>query len=304
MRLILRSLIVLAALWLGATLLAAWVLPDHLLKAPLPVRSETEVAQRLDGLQGPGGTWTEHRVAGGEGVPLRVRWLHHPRPRGVVLYLHGFGDDAFGTVGYAQSLPEWDAVMFTFRGRDMDPATPSTLGAWERKDVAAVVAFLEAQGVGRSRLLLVGVSQGAGVALLALHDLEAEGPPLGGSLLESPFRDLGDAARNHLGGVLGRGVVLAVPALEVAIRVAGRRARFDPAEVSPLAAARSLKTPVALLAGDADAITPLAGVREIAAHLPDLKVVPGAGHCEAGARVPGGWGAWAQVRVERWFGHP
>jgi pimeloyl-ACP methyl ester carboxylesterase len=205
-------------------------------------------------------------------------------------------------VGYSQSLPDWDAVMFTFRGRDQDPRTPSTLGAWERRDVAAVVAFLEARGAGRRRLLLVGVSQGAGVALLALRDLEASGQPLGGALLESPFRDLGDAARNHLRGVLGRGVVFAVPALEAAIRIAGRRARFDPVLVSPLVAARGLKTPVALLAGDADAITPLEGVRALAVHLTDLTVVSGAGHCEAGARVPGGWGAWAQVRVARWFG--
>lgn len=303
MRLLVRCCLAVLVPWLAATALAVNLLPGQLLQAPLPARSPAEVARRLDQLAERGGAWTEHRVAGGQGVPLRVRWLHRSGSQGVAIFLHGFGDDAFGTVGYARSLPGWDALMFTFRGRDLDPTVPSTLGGWERQDVTAVVAFLESQGVSRNRILLVGVSQGAGVALLALKDLESGGNPLAGALLESPFMDLGDAARNHVRGVLGGFEPLARPAEWLTLRVAGRRAGFDPKEVSPLAASRGLRTPVALLAGDRDTTTPLAGVREIAAHLPDLTVVQGAEHCEAGARVPGGWGAWARERLRRW-GHP
>lgn len=297
---LLKACIALLFLWGAITLLGALLLPAHLLKAPLPVRTDAQRASLRAALTGDGDHWTFHRVRGGEGAPLEVAWLHRPRSKGVAMYLHGFGDDAFGTVGYSRSLPDWDAVMFTFRGRDRHPEIASTLGAWERIDVAAVVALLEGAGVPRARLLIVGASQGAGVALLALADLEQSGAPLAGALLESPFRDLRDAARNHIRSRIGGWEWLCRSAETLALRRAGGFGRFDPALVSPLTASRGLRTPLALLAGDADQITPLEGVAEIARFHPDLVVIAGAGHCEAGARLPQGWSAWAQERLERW----
>lgn len=38
----------------------------------------------------------------------------------------------------------------------------------------------------------------------------------------------------------------------------------------------------------------------LAATNPDLTIVPGAGHCEASNRLPGGWGAWANLRLQKW----
>jgi pimeloyl-ACP methyl ester carboxylesterase len=218
----------------------------------------------------------------------------------VAVILHGFGDDAFGSAPRLLDLPDLDAVVFTFRGRDMDPTIPVALGAWERKDVDAVVGYLVGHGIHRDRILLVGASQGAGVALLALEDLERTGSALGGALLESPFLDLRDATRNHLRGTLGRAEILARPAESVALWRAGRVARFDPDSVSPLRASRDLRTPMAFITGDADVVTPLAGVEAIAHRHPDLTVVTGAGHLEAGERFPGGWKAWAEPRLIRW----
>ncbi|HJV22015.1 MAG TPA: alpha/beta hydrolase, partial [Holophagaceae bacterium] len=245
------------------------------------------------------GAWTRHDLRGAQGAPLELWWLHRPRPRGLALLLHGFGDDAWGMAPLARSLPEWDVAVFTFRGRDRHSEVFSTLGAHERADVAAVVGLAEAGGVPRGRLILVASSQGAGTALLALADLDPGGP-LGGALLEAPFRDLREAARNHLRGTLGRLEPLTRLAQAVALARAGRLAGFDPDTVSPLAAAPRVHTPVALLTGDADPVTPIEGVRAIARALPDLTIVPGAGHCEAGSRVPGGWRAWAESRLHRW----
>lgn len=233
-------------------------------------------------------------------MPLEVWWLHRLQPKGAAIILHGFGDDAWGSATRARELPDWDTVVFTFRGRDRHPEIPSTLGAWERQDVVRVEEFLERQGFPRQRILMVGTSMGAGVALLSLEDLERSGPPLAGALLESPYRDLRDAASNHLKGTLGWAEVLARPAEYLAIRRAARLARFNANEVSPLDASVDLRTPIALLSGDADTITPLAGVQAIAAHHPDLTVVRGAGHCEAGGRIPGGWKAWADARLASW----
>ena len=300
MRLILRLFLPLFLLWAGLTVAAGFVLPDQLLKGPMPNRTEEQRQNIRVSLTGNGSRWTRHDVQGGEGAPLEVWWLHRSHPKGVAILLHGFGDDAWGTVTRAWDLPDWDAVVFTFRGRDRHPEIPATLGAWERQDAVRVAGFLEKQGFLRRQILVVGTSMGAGVALLALADLERSGLSLAGALLESPYLDLHDAARNHIKGTLGGFEALVWPAEQIAIHRAARAAHFSADAVSPLNASLGLRTPIALLAGDTDNITPLAGVRMIARHHPDLTVVPGAGHCEAGGRVQGGWKAWADARFSKW----
>lgn len=299
-RSLLRAGLALSILYWSASFLAGWWLPTLLLDAPLPDRPSGEVEASLAALAGESGHWTVHSVPSGVGVTLRVHWLHRPNAKGAAILLHGFGDDALGTAPRLRDLPGLDVLCFTFRGRDLVPETPSTLGGHERGDVAAVVRFVEGAGWPRSRQLLVGSSQGAGVAILALADLEQQGAPLAGALLESPFMDLQDAARNHLRGTLGSLEVLARPAEWIGLWRSGRIAGFDPAAVSPVRASRGLRTPLALLAGDADPITPLAGVQAIAWNHPDLTIVPGAGHLEAGSKVPGGWRAWADRRLRSW----
>lgn len=298
---LLRAVLTLSILYGTSSLLAGWWLPHLLLNAPLPQRACGEVGASLAALAGESGHLTVHPVPSGMGVILRVHWLHRPNATGAAILLHGFGDDALGTAPRLRDLPGLDVLCFTFRGRDLMPETASTLGGHERGDVAAVVRFLEgAAGWPRSRQVLVGCSQGAGVAILALADLEQHGAPLAGALLESPFMDLHDAARNHLRGTLGGFEVLARPAEWIGLWRAGRIAGFDPGTVSSVRASQGLRTPLALLAGDADRITPLPGVQAIAWNHPDLIIVPGADHLEAGNRVPGGWKAWADLRLRSW----
>ncbi|NTV73648.1 MAG: alpha/beta hydrolase [Holophaga sp.] len=194
-----------------------------------------------------------------------------------------------------------DAVTFTFRNRDLVPGPPSTLGGWESWDVVAVLNRLAAEGVPREKMLLVGTSQGAGVALLALEQVEQDGKgPLGGALLESPYEDLVAAAKNHLRGTLGRAEWLLRPGEHLALARAGHLAHFKPMGVSPKEASKKIQTPIALLTGDADDVTPLQGVKRISVYHPDLTIVLGAHHLEAGSMVAGGWKAWAWPRLGKW----
>lgn len=301
MRRALSSLFALLIFYVAASTVAGFLLPPLLLHPPEPARTLMDRDAVLARLAGDQGRWTEHPLVGGGGAALDLFWLHRPRSKGVVITLHGFGDDAWGAAGRLLDLPDWDGAVFTFRGRDLHPDLPCTLGAHEQWDVVSVVRFLEASGVPRTRIVIAAASQGAGVALLALRDLERDGGPLGGALLESPFRDLRAAARNDLRGTLGGFEPLARPAERVALWRAGRLAGFDPDAVSPLQAARGLRTPLALLTGDADGITPLAGVQAIASAAgAPLSVVPGAGHLEAGRQFPGGWKRWAEGRLQAW----
>ncbi|MBI1754399.1 MAG: alpha/beta fold hydrolase [Acidobacteria bacterium] len=289
------------AAWVVASVgLGWWVLPGLLLHPPLPIRTEFQREAVRKELLAQGGALTRHEVMGGEGARLELWRLRRGHPRGVVLYLHGFGDDVWGTLGQARALPEWDAAGFTFRGRDRDPGRPCTLGGWERADAVAAVHHLMAEGFSPNRFLIAGWSMGAGVALLALEDLEREGVHLGGALLECPFQNLRRAAQDHLRGTLGAFEPVARLAERVAIRAAGRQAHVDPAQVDPARSADRLQVRIALITGSADGDTPVDGVRRVARAHPDLTVVEGAGHCEASRQLPGGWGGWARARIEAW----
>jgi alpha-beta hydrolase superfamily lysophospholipase len=150
-------------------------------------------------------------------------------------------------------------------------------------------------------MVLVGASQGAGVALLALDRLEREGGgPLGGALLESPYESLAASTRNHVRRNVGRWEWLLRPAEHLALARVGRAAHFQPLGVSPRSVAGHLRTPVAILAGDQDDVTPLGGIQAIADRQGELTVVPGCRHLEAGVRIPGGWSHWAQPYLQRW----
>jgi hypothetical protein len=136
--------------------------------------------------QDPGGVW-EHQAVG----PLTLWRLRRQAPApGVVLLLHGFGDDRWGTSPALRWFPELDAAIFTYRQRDEAlregrPAPPVTFGAQEALEVVTMVHALEAQGTPRNRILLMGRSLGASVGVLALARLEREGNgPLGGFIWE------------------------------------------------------------------------------------------------------------------------
>ena len=145
----------------------------------------------------PGGTWSSEEVAG-----LQLWTLKRKMPsKGLVLLLHGFGDDRWGTSPALRCFPKLDSAIFTYRRRDDalragGPAPFVTFGAKESEEVASIVRHLEATGTPRHRILVLGRSLGASVGLLALAKLEADGHgPLGGIIWEgapASSRDFGE----------------------------------------------------------------------------------------------------------------
>ena len=146
----------------------------------------------------PGGTWQIREVEG-----LQVWTLKRPRPApGVVLLLHGFGDDRWGTSPALRWFPDLDAAIFTYFRRDdalrfRREVPLVTFGARESKEVVRVIHDLEVQGIPRRKVVLMGRSLGASVGILALIQLEAENRgPLGGIVWEgAPTSSLDFAER-------------------------------------------------------------------------------------------------------------
>jgi len=226
----------------------------------------------------PGGAWSSESVDG-----LQLWRLHRAKPApGVVLLLHGFGDDRWGTSPALRWFPGLDAAIFTYLDRDDairqgKPVPPVTFGVRESEEVVAMVHRLEAEGTPRGRILLMGRSLGASVGLLALDRLEAEGKgPLGGIVWEGPPISSRDFAERLVRGPQDRWWhVLAPPIGAMAARWAGDLGRYDPRQTDLLARlqGRTFQTPALVFLAMEDRLSPPLMQSRLADHFQRVQVV-------------------------------
>lgn len=264
----------------------------------------TDLAAGSDG--DPGGAWTSEEVDG-----LQLWHLHRKAPApGVVLLLHGFGDDRWGTSPALRWFPALDAAIFTYLRRDDAmrsgrPAPPITFGARESADVVRIVHRLEAEGTPRDRIVLMGRSLGASVGLMALADLEREGRgPLGGIIWEGAPASSRDFAERLVRGPEDRwwhGLAPLIGAL--ASRVAGHLGRYAPEDTDLRRRVASLRfrTPGLCFLATQDRLAPPPVQRALAARFESIRVVEvptwhlhcsevlGPGYAQAIARATASW---------------
>ena len=104
-----------------------------------------------------------------DGTRIAGWFLAHPRPRGTVLLLHGFGTNHFGVVHLAYDLFKRDlqSLMVDFRGHGASEGDGTTLGLRERQDVLGALQYLHSRhDVDADRIGIYGVSMGGATALL------------------------------------------------------------------------------------------------------------------------------------------
>lgn len=234
-----------------------------------------ELAKGSDG--DPGGAWRSNEVGG-----LQLWRFERDSAEGVVLLLHGFGDDRWGTSPALKWFPRQHAAIFTYLRRDDAMRAGSrqpfvTFGACEAENVVQIVRHLEATGTPRSRILLMGRSLGASVGLLALAKLEAEGGPLGGFIWEgapASSRDFGE--RLVRGGKDAFWHSLLAPLIgELGSRWAARRGAYDRQATDlrrALGDAR-LKTPSLAFIATQDRLAPLETQRFAASRFERIEIL-------------------------------
>jgi hypothetical protein len=214
---------------------------------------------------------------------LQLWRLTRARPSaGVVLLLHGFGDDRWGTSPALKWLPSLDAAIFTYRRRDDamrrgGPVPPVTFGALESPEVVRMVHHLEALGHPRSRILLLGRSLGASVGLLALAQLEREGQgPLGGIIWEGAPASSRSFAERLVRGPEDRWWhLLAPPIGAAAARIAGRMGAYAPEDTDLLrrTAGQRFETPGLCFLATQDRLAPPEVQRALAARFRQSRLV-------------------------------
>ncbi len=274
----------------GVTAFGAWKaravaheLTDPPFYTPQPLARVAETyADLAHGSEGdPGGTWGSEEVGG-----LQLWTLRRPTPsRALVLLLHGFGDDRWGTSPALKWFPEQDTAIFTYLRRDDalrgGRRTPFiTFGARESEEVVRIIHHLESKGWDRSRILLMGRSLGASVGLLATARLEAEGRgPLGGIIWEGAPLGARDFAERLIRGPQDRAWHVMAPLLgATAARWAARRGGYHLSDTDPRVhlGPGTLKTPTLCFLATQDRLAPPAGQRRLlqAFQAPTVVEVP------------------------------
>ncbi len=264
-----------------------------------------ELAEGRDG--DPGGRWSSEEVAG-----LQLWRFKRPTPSpGVVLLLHGFGDDRWGTSPALKWFPRLDAAIFTYRRRDDalrrgGPAPAVTFGVLESRDVVGMVHHLEASGIPRKQILLLGRSLGASVGLLALADLEREGRgPLAGIIWEGAPASSRSFAERLVRGPEDRWWhVLAPPIGAAAAFMAGRMAGYAPRDTDLLQRTGDLQfaTPSLCFLATQDRLVPPEVQRFLAARFQQGRVIEASTwHLHCAEALGTGYTDAIRSAVDEWF---
>ena len=264
-----------------------------------------ELAEGQDG--DPGGSWSSEEVRG-----LQLwRFTRRAASPGVVLLLHGFGDDRWGTSPALKWFPNLDAAIFTYRRRDdamrkggTIPAV--TFGVEESRDVVGVVHHLEDSGVPRRRIVLLGRSLGASVGLMALADLEREGKgPLAGIIWEGAPASSRSFAERLVRGPRDRWWhVLAPPIGALAASLAGRMGGYAPADTDLLRRVDDLRlaTPSLCFLATQDRLAPPDVQRSVAARFRNGRMIEVATwHLHCADTLGSGYTGAIRAAVDDWF---
>jgi pimeloyl-ACP methyl ester carboxylesterase len=204
---------------------------------------------------------------------------------GTIVYLHGIADNRSSAIGVIERFTRrgFQVIAYDSRAHGESGGEACTYGFFEKRDLEKVI-----DTVGGTRIVLIGTSLGAAVAL----QTAADDPRIAAVVAAETFSDLRTVATERAPFVFTRG------SIDRAFQIAEQQARFSVDAAAPVLAAARIKAPVLLIHGDRDRETPPAHSRRVFEALTGPKrliLVPGAGHNQSlrSAEV------WSEI--DRWI---
>jgi fermentation-respiration switch protein FrsA (DUF1100 family) len=219
-----------------------------------------------------------------DGLTLRGWYCSTPTPRRLIVLVHGMGGtlDEMSGIGLGLHSAGFDVLLFDLRGHGTSDPSRLTMGATERRDLRAVLAWANRQGFSQDRIGWLGWSMGASTVLME----GAENPKLQAAVVDSPFGNLPElldsqlTEHSNLPAWFNPGILLA------ARYVFG--VRTD--NLLPVLSARKWAgRPVLLIHGEVDSIVPVKQARQIAGALgpgSESLILPGVDHVGAFKEAP------------------
>ena len=189
-------------------------------------------------------------------------WEARPKdmPKAAIFVLHGISDSKATQANTLRRLSRQGmlAIAPDLRAHGDSSGPDATYGYLEKEDLSRLRRAVENEFPGL-QVGLWGTSYGGAVALQAL----GRDPDFDFAIIENTFADLRDISRQQIANHTS------LPLTELGpyfIDQAGRKAGFDPGEVSPEKSVEKVKVPVLHLHGENDEIIPIAHGRRIASH--------------------------------------
>ena len=123
-----------------------------------------------------------------DNIPLSGWLIDSPGDKAIIM-LHGKDqtrdrDEAFLEKASIFVQNNYDVLMFDFRGHGLSGGERYAFGAWETRDVAGALKFLQDRGY--DTIGTYGVSMGAAISLLTAPDY----PEIKALMVDSPYADL------------------------------------------------------------------------------------------------------------------
>ncbi|MGH8160796.1 MAG: alpha/beta hydrolase [Gammaproteobacteria bacterium] len=201
------------------------------------------------------------------------------RPAGTVILLPGWGERKETLLGFALDLANhgYRVVLVDLRGQGDSSGQYITYGRIEHHDIAQLISALYARKFIAGKIALVGLSEGASIAL----DTAASDRRVSAVVAVSPFvslttaiREVGNDYAPLLSDLVSNGKITR------ALVIADKKTGVKLADAGPKRRVGDIRAPVLYVAGGSDNIAPVPQVQQLATLTPHARFVelPGYPH--------------------------
>jgi len=193
-------------------------------------------------------TFTNSRTRSGK--PLKIRgWLFRSASPDAptVIALHGKGSNRIGVLRFGKMFQDlgFNILIYDQRHHGRSEGSYTTYGYYEAYDVKAAIDFLESQNINTERLGIIGESFGAATSLLA----GAIEPRIKFVIADSSYTDMPNAVKDNAWRM---NYMPHYPIPDIGFAVAAIVADFNPWEVRPIDALKTINKPVLIVHCDQD----------------------------------------------------
>ena len=227
-------------------------------------------------------------------VELRGWHIHDSSVEGekrpTVIFVHGINSNRAGgnRVALAALLFSrgYDSLLFDLRAHGLSGGENSTYGHEERWDVLGAFDYLVRRGAPEEEIGVLGVSMGAGAALIAL----SEEPRIRALVVDGAYANASELVNREAARQtpLPRWIM---PVFNPTVQIMGSGLYgVDIGALKPEESARNIRSPILVIHGDSDERVPVEhGVRVHQNAHPDslLWIIPGVEHASAFENYPG-----------------
>lgn len=201
---------------------------------------------------------------------------------GTILLLHGIRSNKETFIGLSKHLSElgYNTVALDSRAHGASKGKHCTFGVKEKKDVSALLTFLEKNENITNNIGIWGQSLGGAIALQAMGSDKR----LQFGIIESTFTDFKTITNDYFRFTLGFNIA---PLTNYLVYRAGKIADFDPEEAQPIRYCAKISQPILLVHGDQDDRINIQYGKDNFMAIPSTKkefiTVKGAGHLDVWA---------------------